>query len=327
MTMLTALRKYALGIAIEEAAFSRRSFAPTPCQSRLEQIGQIFISGYNQALETNKLSALVTALDQHPEELRGFACEGAAMGLALIDWLTCSRLKRWRQFAAALGDRHVYMLHVGAGWAAARLPWIRLNVERHLAAFDPLLRWLVIDGYGFHQGYFQPRRYLIEGACPRLSHNGLRAFDQGLGRSLWFACGADVAAIHQRIGGLAPLRHNDLWSGVGLACAYAGGCDESSLTRLLNACGENRPALAQGVAFAAKTRIRAGNLTGHTELASRLLCGSSAHESADVTDECLKSLTADGQSSAYELWRLRIQESYQIRPEELCAVDSAASRT
>jgi hypothetical protein len=45
------------------------------------------------------------------------------------------------------------MVHIGAGWTLARLFG---RAEHYLATKDSLLRWLVVDGYGFHEGYFHP---------------------------------------------------------------------------------------------------------------------------------------------------------------------------
>ena len=72
----------------------------------------------------------------------GFACS------------TCSLLgtRSARSFLAGPGAAHTYMVHVGAGWALAQL---RRRVDRALARLDPLLGWLAVDGYGFHQGYFR----------------------------------------------------------------------------------------------------------------------------------------------------------------------------
>ncbi len=69
-----------------------------------------------------------------------------------------------------------------------------------IAKLDPLLGWLVVDGFGFHEGYFHWRRQLDPAAVrPPLSLYGKKAFDQGLGRSLWFVEGTDIHRISSRI--------------------------------------------------------------------------------------------------------------------------------
>ena len=321
MSLGARLRKLVFGISPEEATFARRGFRDTDprVQSRLEQIGRTFVRGYHAALEVSRPEILRLRLGEVEGELQGFAYEGAAMGLALLDLLTPWNRSRWTDFLAGPGDAHAYMLHVGVGWAAARLPWVRRNLGRHLRRLDPLLRWLVVDGYGFHEGYFHWPRYAAAQAVPRrLSGYARRVFDQGLGRSLWFIEGADVARITATINGFPPPRQADLLSGVGLACAYAGGVDSAAAEGLRDAAGPCRAELAQGAAFGAKARLRAGNPTPETELACQAFCGMSADAAAAVTDRCLPDLPGDGPEPAYELWRRRIQAevaTQQIRAE------------
>src|SRR5262249_43750809 len=150
---------------------------------------------------------------------RGFAFEGAAMASALLDLLALGRGRRLEGLLRGPGAAHVYMVHVGAGWALARLrrrPWSRLH------GLDPLLGWLSVDGYGFHQGFFAWERFVRRQEEPRrLSAYARRAFDQGLGRSLWFVHGADVERIASSVKSFSVRRRGDLWSGVGLAATYA----------------------------------------------------------------------------------------------------------
>ena len=104
-----------------------------------------------------------------------------------------------------------------------------------------------------------------------------------------------------------PARRDDLWSGAGLACAYAGGCGRGAIESLRVAANGHLPAFAQGVAFAAKTRQRAANLNQHTETVCRLICGHTAEETAAITDAALENLREEGDVPAYEVWRRRIQ--------------------
>jgi hypothetical protein len=202
------------------------------------------------------------------------------------------------------------MMHVGLGWALARL---RRSVGPQLAQLDSLLGWLVVDGYGFHEGYFNWPRYVEQRAMPtNLQGYALHVFDQGLGRSMWFVKGADVAAIARAVNAFPAARHDDLWSGVGLACAYAGGCGRGAVESLLARAKGHFPALAQGVAFAAKTRRRAANLTAHTEIVSRLICGLSADSLAAITDAALEHLSEEDGLPAYEVWRRRIQNQLAL---------------
>jgi hypothetical protein len=305
------LRGIIFGIAPEEASFKRRGFGcrDERARARLERIGATFLGGYHAALEERDGEALAPRLNAVEAEFRGFAFEGAAMALALLDLLPPWGGKRLKSFAAGAGRAHHYMLYVGAGWAFARL---RRDPSRALQSLDPLLGWLAADGYGFHEGYFKWPAYVARQQRPRrLNGYALRAFDQGLGRSLWFVRGAEVQKIVETVGRFAPERQSDLWGGVGLACAYAGGADDEGVETLRAAAGPLAPQLAQGAAFAAKARERAGNAAAHTDRACRILCGMTAGAAASITDTSLIDLPhGDGDEPAYELWRRRIADTF-----------------
>lgn len=300
------IRLRLLGIAPAEASFERRGFGPAtaPARARLEEAGRTFISGYRSALVDYTEPGLVRALGTFDAELRGFAYEGAAMALALLDRVAPWRRDRLEWFIAGPARDHVYMAHVGAGWAWARL---RLG-PRPARSLDPLLRWLALDGYGFHQGYFDPRRHLRAARAPsRFRGYRLRAFDQGLGRSMWFAAGADPAAIAGMVDAFDPARRADIWSGVALAATYAGGAAPDALEELRRRGAAQAAHLAQGAAFAAAARERAGNPVAHSELCCRMLAGRSARESAAVVDAAAVDLPSDGAVPSYEVWRTRIR--------------------
>ena len=235
------------------------------------------------------------------------------MGLALLDWLTPWRRDRVDQFLTGAGEAHAYMVHIGAGWVLARVPG---NVEKFLGRFDPLLCWLLVDGYGFHEAFFRWPRYLAGQPCPpRLRGYARRVFDQGFGRCLWFVEGAEVPRIAATVAGFSAGRHAELWSGIGLARVYAGEVSEAEFHALREAAGPCAPQLAQGAAFAAKARQRAGNLKPYHDSACRVLCGLSATAAAAVTDEALENLPTDGAEHAYETWRRRIQQRFIPRME------------
>jgi hypothetical protein len=323
------LRRRVLGISPAETRLSRRGFriGPAPTRTRLEAVGAAFVAGYHAALLDDRPLPLDKRLGSVPAEFRGFAFEGAAMALVLIDSLTPWNRSRFAAFLAGPGEPHAYMIHVGAGWALARLrrgpSWLveRLqSVPTFLDRFHPLYRWLAIDGYGFHQGYFAPARHLAGQPHPRgLPGYARRAFDQGLGRSLWFAEGANDAFIALAVARFPLPRQADLWSGVGLAATYAGGVEQETLERLRELAGHHHPHLAQGAAFAAKARARAGIPSAVTEMGCQVLCGTSAAEAAALTDRELATLPlpeADARASSgsnYETWRRRIRSHFEGR--------------
>ena len=298
-----------LGIAPGAVTFAARRFrgAGERPQRHLERIGAAFLTGYQAALLGPSPAALAEPLSAVERDFRGFAFEGASMALALLDGLLPWTRSRLRAFVDETARRHVYMAYVGAGWAWARLR--RSPGERRAAALHPLLGWLAVDGFGFHQGYFAPGRFVDEAAPPRLRGYAARAFDQGLGRSLWFVEGAGVERIAARIGRFEAGRRADLWSGVGLACAYAGGVGAEDVRRLLDASGEHAAHVAQGMVFAAEARARAEIATDHTDIACRVALGRSAEWAAALAVRALRDLP-DGASAEprYERWRGAIRD-------------------
>jgi hypothetical protein len=310
------IRRRLLGISPDEATIARRGFHATEVArgERLERIGRTFLHGYHAALEERRPDALALRLDASVEpEQRGFAFEGAAMGLAIGDAFLPRRHHRFPVFLADAGAAHAYMLHVGAGWVVARLGRL---ADGTLAQLDPLLRWLALDGYGFHEGYFHWSRYVAALRPPPAGLRGYarRAFDQGLGRSIWFVAGADVERTAAKVASFPPARRADLWSGVGLACAYAGGAALGELSWLRSAAAEHAPLLAQGAAFAAEARRRAGNPAPQTAAACEVLCGCAAQRAAELTQSTLAALAPDGKDQVpdvprYERWRIALQRS------------------
>src|SRR4030095_5538463 len=132
-----------------ETSFEARGFrGGTPqTRARLEWGGAVCVEGYRTALRETRPAELAAQLDKVALDLRGFAYEGASMGLALQDYFTPPwRWRRVRDFLVGPGDPHAYMVHVGVGWILGRLPG---NVGKLISLFGPLLRWLIVDGYGF----------------------------------------------------------------------------------------------------------------------------------------------------------------------------------
>lgn len=318
------LARRLLGISLDEVSFLRRGFRghDQPVRPHLELAGGAFVTGYNAALEDDRLEPLTARLDEVPAEQRGFAFEGAAMGVALLDFLQPWRRSRFLDFYHGPGQPHCYLLLVGVGWAMARLP---VSVGRTLARLDPLLRWLALDGYGFHEGFFHWPQAVDGRRVPRkISGYGARAFDQGVGRSLWFVEGAVPERIAATIGRFPEPRQGDLWSGVGLACGYAGGIERAAVERLTELAGPHLGDFGQGVAFAAAARQRAGNLAPATDLACGVVWGLGAEEVAEIALAAGVDLPTDGPEPPFELWRQNIQDRLKERLEP-CSSDFRSS--
>ncbi|MBW4701516.1 MULTISPECIES: DUF1702 family protein [unclassified Micromonospora] len=284
----------------------------------LETVGESFLTGYAAAAEAREPADAEPALEAVRAQFRGFAYEGAAMGFAVLDALPGGRSDRVATFLSGRGADHVYMAYVGVGWAMARVPRFRWS---KLSAPDPLLRWLVLDGYGFHQAYFHTRRYVHEhyqesdfpwpADGPRWYAQ--RAIDQGIGRAMWFVGGTDAAVVADLIDRFPAERRADLYGGAGLAATYAGGVDADELRVFLDRAGSHRAQVAQGSAFAATARLTAGLQTPHTARATAVLAGTTPAE-ADRICAAQRPTGADSPlEPAYEVWRRAIADELRVR--------------
>jgi hypothetical protein len=302
---------------MSETKLSKRGFHEKNPEARglLETVGEMFLTGYGYAAEANSPAEAEANIERLPRQFQGFAYEGAGMGYAIRDGLPLGGTSHTADFLAAGGSRHVYMVYVGVGWALARLPRFRwAAVSRSVP--DPLLRWLVLDGYGFHQAYFHTAKYVerqyqepnfpwpADGAAWYRQH----AIDQGIGRAMWFVFGTDPERVADAIDAFPASRRADLYAGSGLAATYAGGVTESELRLYRERAGEYESNLAQGSAFAATTRVETGLVTSHTRLATQVLCGATPEQAAHISHEARPGRGPDGAVPAFELWRQRITD-------------------
>jgi hypothetical protein len=321
MGLLGRLRRRLLTPDIAETSFDKRGFhvGDPEARRRMETVGRYFLAGYAAAAEAARPVDAEPSLEAVPQGYRGFAYEGAAMAFAVRDGLPIGGHDHVAGFLNGRAGQHIYMVYVGVGWAMARIPKFRWPV---LYTADPLLRWLILDGYGFHQAYFHTRRYVYgqrprDRVCPwpAEEHDWYvpHAIDQGIGRASWFVAGGDPELVARLFGEFDEDRRADLWSGVGLAATYAGGVQRGDLERLWQFAGDYRPNLAQGAAFAARARVRADLLMPYNELAVEVFCGMSAAEAAEMPEKALVDLPVTGPVPAYAAWRARISDTFAVR--------------
>ena len=176
-----------------------------------------FLQGFHEVLKASP-EVLPQFLRDEPFQRRGFALEGAAMALALIDEVspTPQRLLEALLNGRSAGEHTLSA--IGVGWASARLgkplDWLPM-------ALKPRYMPAVADGYGFHQGFFHPHRFTSRG-FPIGKGELSTSYDIGLGRALWFIHIGNVEPIVQTIERFTADRRKQLWRGVGTACAFTG---------------------------------------------------------------------------------------------------------
>lgn len=303
--------------AFEQMAGERYGFQEDMGQIWLgfKPVAETLVAGFHAVLDDSRFKVLVPRLNAFPTEVRGIAYEGAGMGLTVLDALLPWK-KRLRAFLAGPGAHYTGLVYIGAGLVLPRMP---KKPETFIRQLDPVLGWLVLDGYGFYEGFFASKRYVEDKAIPvHLSPYARRVFDQGLGRSLWFSTGANADRIFTAIEAFPEGRRADLWSGIGLACAYAAGVvDRAAIEKLQMLAGPHRSQLGVGSAIASRLRLQSGHAASHTELACAVLWDRPSDMVAHITDLALQDLPLESDEPAYEIWRKRIEAEFIAQGEQV----------
>ncbi|MPZ81273.1 MAG: DUF1702 family protein [Actinophytocola sp.] len=321
--ILGALRRLILTPRLRAVTFAERKFpgAGSPATGQLEAIPESVICGFEWGIEHRTLWDVERRLETVAPELRGFAYEGATMAYAVRDAMAGGRGTRTKRLLEGPGLPHIFLTYIGVGFAMARLPrvlWRTIMPDLDGVPVHPTMSWLAVDGYGFDLAYFHTRKVVGE-QRPFRPYPWLgapdyfpRAADQGVGRALWFIEGALPDRVAAAVNRFAENRRADLWSGVGLAATFAGGCPAEGLTRLVDAAGGYAGEVALGSVFAASARVSAGHVPEHSRLGVEVLTGLSVE--AAVTLGATTAVEPDdvgpGGSPAYELWRERIRSSF-----------------
>ncbi|CAM4471729.1 DUF1702 domain-containing protein [Nocardia ninae] len=297
--------------SLQVRGFPARNSYAAAC---LELPGATFIEGFGVGAERATAAETAALLSEIESKRRGFAFEGAAMAMAIRDALPIGHRHHVADFLTA-ADEHLYMIYVGVGWALARLPR-PLHRAALTGATDPVLVWLALDGYGFHQAYFHTDRYVkqqyVDPNPPVVSvrHSDYvpHAIDQGIGRAMWFVAGADPVVACTMIEAFAADRRPDLFAGLGLAATYAGGATADELATLREQASPYREDIGQGATFAAEARARARIVQPNTETAVRVFTGRPVDDTSRIAiDTRPAEPTIDG-LAGYEVWRQRIRQ-------------------
>ncbi|MBW4431059.1 MAG: DUF1702 family protein, partial [Pelatocladus maniniholoensis HA4357-MV3] len=267
-----------------------RGVPPLPAEAaqRLGSIHSAYSQGYQVGTTTEELEAIIPKLNSVSAELLGFALEGVGTGLAQRDLFAPTDYNRVEAFVKGPGAAYENFVYVGLGLILGNK---KLPIEPYLKSLSLIRSWLVLDGYGFQHGFTHWQDYLQGQPIPEvLTGYASQVFDQGMGRSIWFINGTDVTLISQTISAFPPERQVNLWGGLGFACAYAGGVDQSTLEVLRVAAGSYDAILAQAAAIATKSRQLLENPSRYTELACQVFCGTGTEAADETVDRILKNL-------------------------------------
>jgi enediyne biosynthesis protein E2 len=321
-TALGSVRRFVMTPKLIDVTFAKRGFpaVPSAATQRLEAIPQAVICGFEWGIDARDQWEVERRLDLVDREHRGFAYEGATMAFTILD--ATGRGHRTRDLLRGPGRPHIFLAYIGMGFAMARLPrpvWKKVLPDLTGDPYYPVMSWLAVDGYGFDRAYFDTGRWVDEQRVPKpypwagAPDYFPRAVDQGIGRALWFMHGGVPDAVVDAVARFPEARRGDLWSGVGLAATFAGGCQPEGLLKLREAAGEHRAQLGLGSVFASTGRTAAGFMPEHSAQSLEALTGLTPEDAVMLGATTLPNADEPRTEPLYEAWRANIRAALTAR--------------
>lgn len=269
----------------------------------MERIQSIFKSVQQQDLEV----LTDQYLESFENSFQSVAYEAAAMTAGLIDIEQQDiSFTRWNKILSGNGQKHATQIHIGLGWAFAQS---NINPLRHIASFDPFNYYRIFDGYGYYEGFFRKRKALtnreIFTSSDVIAQN---AYYQGLGRSLWYSCKADIAFASSTISSFPQQFQKDMWRGLGIAIAYVGGCNTALLTDIVKTVGVYRPQLAAGVAMGTISRIKSDSLANEFTFPCEIILGTQLNALMKLNTDLIT--TIKNHPSPYQNWIIELEKQF-----------------
>jgi hypothetical protein len=311
MSFASLLRRKLFTLGPRDTSFAALGARIDPEQRvGLQAIVESARIGFNLTLEDDRVEDMTERVAQRVEpRFLGFAHEGIGMGLTVLDEIR-DRQRLPRFFARCIGT-YDFFVPLGVGFALARMPWVRSGLERRATRLPPPYEGLVLNGGGFHQALFRSGGVLARTPVPRgLSPDGVRCFDHGVGRATWFMCGGSPERVREAIAQFPAERHEDLWAGLGTACAFAGSAypDEAGydavLATLDGFLGRHREVFQVGVVVAAELARRTRRPSRWVARASERFLGLTEAEAGAVAERAWNEAHAEGAEPApYAMYR------------------------
>ena len=260
-------RRLVARMELTERKLDRRfrlfSTADAATSALISAIGREFAHGYNDTLRSYDPSLVRAHVEaQDDDHLTPFYVEGASMALAAGRVLHPGRSPSAHRRLLAELPEHDYLILVGWGWWYAVRPAGATGLARsRVWSADDLFSSLAIDGMAFATCFLKTRPPHYDVTCPFRDEPRRRVWLQGYGRALWFVAGGRPEVFRRQYERLEPELRPELYAGIGLATAFAGLRDMTSLPTLpANAPSDGeaeRRAFYQGLAFGLTARRKA----------------------------------------------------------------------
>jgi enediyne biosynthesis protein E3 len=272
---------------------------------RIEQIRSIFLNIQMLFAQSDDMNSIISRIESLDPDFRSIGYESMSMAIALKELQSCSAQllpafdpAGWVYFAEHRSSKHRAQVCVGLGWAIAKLNRPFLEIVQNI---NPEWRHRVADGCGYYDGTFRRRQVVDDLHLPAyIPANGLCMYHQGIGRSLWYSCGADEKKLAAKIKTFTLHMQPFLWRGASIAIAYIGGCYKDQLARIYREAQEFGKYIVEGSALAAASRIQADTMTADTDQCVRLWYEMYNDQLANITSGSLDTFSAA--ETIYQNW-------------------------
>ncbi len=281
--------------------------AENSVQHKMDTIQNTFLRVQDIFFESPDWKRHVVELESSDIEFRSIAYESASMSIALEELKQGEQLTNWFQFLNEAAAAHATQVHVGLGWAFAQQ---LKNPIAYLPELNPMMRYRVLDGYGYYEGIFRRRRSIINHLKLQVEDPvASAALDQGLGRSIWYLNKGVIDDAKTMIESFAVERHKDLWRGLGIAIAYVGGCNEEILQEISSKTDSFKPQLATGAVMALVSRSSANYISPDTELACKVWSKQNAEQILELNYSVKSKLDLNA-VDAYSNWVSELEKAF-----------------
>ena len=277
-------------------------------RKRVSHIFDLLIKGYYSVLETDAVTFVRQLDDVQPVD-RSIIIEGGFMALATQDLTKSATLQKVSELHACVPTLMPSMFQ-GVGGALSQL---KLPVAMHPAEIDQFWGFLSLSGYGNYGGYFQWPHFIVNQEVPAgLDRMSQRAFDQGIGTSIWMVAAYEPRLIIDTISKFSDQRKADLWNGLGLAVGVWGLEDSKDMIRLLNAARKYRADFQSGVAFGLWGSILAGEVSDYSAGACSVICGAPQADIAEAINAHLSDLGGSPENTtAFLRWKASVTAMFK----------------
>jgi len=249
-----------------------------------------FVEAFNSISADTDLKAYTKDLESLRLPDRVVAYEGAYSAAICLDISNPREISRASELTE-LAPSHVAGLGLGAGHALSNLG---VSAEVTDSFADHFLGVMAMDAYGMHEGYFHWYERVQSMRAPvNLPPLAMAAFDQGLGRGIWFICNGDAKAVRQILERFPLERRSDLWRGVGLMVGFWGADDEATLKGFLKCPREFMPYMQSGAAQGVSMRTDMDDVLDYTKASAEVICGANAEELAEMATSSMMKHTSD----------------------------------